>query len=80
MDSPVIFDYDRMLAHASHLTGYVKIKLDVRAALELARLTPYPDGVKVGIMKQVANAGEITLEQTRIMLGWAARRAQHTGR
>lgn len=75
-DSPVIWSYDIMRTNASILQGYLKIKLDVNSALGLAAKSPYPDGVKVGVMKQVTNANEITLEQTRIMLGWAAQKAQ----
>lgn len=60
----------------SILTGYVKVKLDVRAALALAEKSPSPRGVKLGVMKQVANNREVTLEQMRILLGFAAQRAQ----
>jgi len=80
-DSPVIYDYARHQEYSSQLRGYVKIKLAGDVAFTLAANSPYPDAVKVGVMKQLANPGtEITLEQTRILLGWAARRAQHTGR
>lgn len=68
--------YDYLRSHASQLRGRVKIKVDVRAALALADLSPYPQSVKLGVMKQVSNTREITLEQMRILLGWAAQRAQ----
>jgi len=71
--------YERMKAASAH-PGYFKVKVSQDIALSMARQSPYPDGVKVGIMKQIANNREITLEQMRIILGYAARRAQHTGR
>lgn len=70
-------DYEWLRNDAAQLRGYVKVKLDVRAALALADMSPYPRGVRVGVMKQVASAREISLEQMRIMLGWAARKSQH---
>lgn len=73
------FGYEFMRMEASQLRGYLKIRLDVQAAMALAELSPYPRGVKIGVMKQVANAKEITLEQMRILLGWAARKSQDAG-
>lgn len=70
------FGYDYLKHHASQLTGYVKIKMNLKSALALAALSPYPDGVKIGVMKQIANTKEITLEQMRFLLGWAARKSQ----
>lgn len=75
-NSPAIFDYRAYQASNNQLTGYVKIKLDVTAALALADRSPYPRGVRLAVMQQVANTKEITLEQMRILLGWAARKAQ----
>jgi hypothetical protein len=50
--------------------------MNLKSALALAALSPYPDGVKIGVMKQIANTKEITLEQMRFLLGWAARKSQ----
>lgn len=80
LDGPPIFTCDNLREQASNLYGYHKVKLDIRSALELARMSPYPDGVKVAMMKQVANYSEITLEQARILLGWAARKSQASSR
>lgn len=77
-ESPVFFNYDMMRLGASYLTGYVKVKVDVKSALTLADKSAYPRGVRLGVMKQVANTREITLEQMRIILGWAARKSQDT--
>lgn len=74
--SPAVWNYDILKLVAGNLTGYVKIKVDVLVALALAEKSPYPRGVKLGVMKQVANSKEITLSQMQILLGWAARRAQ----
>jgi hypothetical protein len=83
-DSPVIYSYDHMARQASQLTGYIKIKMKLNVGLALAAKSPYPEAVKIGMMKMFSNAQgkghDLTLEQARIMLGWAARRAQHTGR
>ena len=70
----MFFSYEIMRQAAGRLTGYVKVKLDVNAALGLADLSAYPRGVRLGVMKQVASNREITLEQMRILLGWAARK------
>lgn len=75
-ESPVILNYDLMRIGASFLAGYVKVKVDVNSALGLADKCAYPDSVRLAVMKQVANAREITLEQLRVILGWSARRAQ----
>jgi hypothetical protein len=72
---PVIWNYGYAKRYASQLTGYIKVKMDVRAALALAEQSPYPRGVRLGVMKQVSGSKEITLEQMRILLGWAARKA-----
>lgn len=74
--SDITFNYAWHQAANNQLTGYVKIKIDVNVALALAEKTPYPTGVKLAVMQQVANSKEITLEQMRILLGWAARKAQ----
>ncbi len=76
LGGPVIGDYDLLARMAGILTGYVKVKVDVQVALNLAEKSPYPRGVKLGVMKQVANNREVTLEQMRILLGFAAQRAQ----
>ena len=78
-ESPVIYDYSRHQLAAGRLSPFAKVRLSEEAAGYLAARSPYPDGVKLGVMKQVANNREITLSQMRILLGWAARRAQHTG-
>ena len=72
----VIWNYGLMKLEASKLRGYVKVKMDVRAALALADKSPLPRGVRLGIMKQVSNTKEITLAQMRVLLGWAADKAQ----
>lgn len=74
--SPVFFNYEIMKLAASQLTGYVKVKVDVNSALSLADTSPSPRSVRLGVMKQVASNKEITLEQMRILLGFAARKAQ----
>lgn len=80
-ESGFIFgSYETMRAEANRLTGYVKTKISTEVALNLADRSPYPEGVKLAVRKQLANENEITLSQMRIFLGWAARRAQHTGR
>lgn len=66
---------DTLRVNASILTGYVKIKLDVQAALHLASKCPYPESVKMAVLKQVALAHEITLEQMRVLLGFAAQKS-----
>ena len=76
LGGPVIGDYNLLTRMAGILTGYVKVKVDVRVSLDLAQKSAYPRGVKLGVMKQVANSREITLEQMRILLGFAAQRAQ----
>lgn len=73
--TPGQFDYYAMREAASHLQGYVRVKVDVRAALKLAEKSAQPRAVKVAMMKQVANTRNITLEQCRILLGFAAQRA-----
>ena len=78
--SPVIYDYALHQEYASRIHGYVKVRIALPVALSMAAASPYPDGVKVGVMKQISNNSEVTLQQMRILLGWAARRAQHTGR
>jgi hypothetical protein len=72
------FEYDSadLAVIASRMTGYVRIKVDVNVAFALADKSPYPRGVRLGIMKQVANSKFVTLEQMRILLGFAAQRAQ----
>lgn len=74
--SRVLLSYDIMRRNASVLSGYVKLRISTEFALALADRSPYPSGVKLGVMKQVANTKEVTLEQMRILLGWAARKAQ----
>ena len=74
-DSPVIWDYGIMKRNSGKV-GYMKIDLKTEVALQLAGMSPYPRGVKLGVMKQVANAKAVTLRQMGILLGWAADRAQ----
>lgn len=78
-NNTVLFDYQWYQEQNNQLKGYVKVLVDVRTALRLAELTPYPSGVKLAIMKQVSNTREITLEQMRILLGWSARKSQAQG-
>lgn len=79
MSDELTFDYAWYQEQNNQLTGYVKIKVDVRAALALAAKSPYPDGVRLAVMKQVSNTKEITLEQLRILFGWSARKSQAQG-
>lgn len=74
--SPVIWDYDRMRRSAARLSPFTPLKLDEDSALELAAKSPYPEAVKLGVRKHLANGEGITLRQLAIILGWAARRAQ----
>jgi hypothetical protein len=74
-DSPVLYSYAHMKEAASWVY-YMKVKLDVNEAIMLASKCPYPDGVKTAVLKQVAFAKEITLQQMRVLLGWAAQKAQ----
>lgn len=74
-DSPVIWDYGIMKRQAGFL-GLTPVDLSLPVALSLAEMSPYPRGVKLGIMKQVANGKPPTLRQMAILLGWAADRAQ----
>lgn len=78
-NSAKILDYETM-KRRSAVRIWLKVKVDLPIALQLADGSAYPEGVKLGIRKQIANDQEVTLEQMRILLGWAARRAQHTGR
>jgi len=66
--------YERM-KEASAYPGYIKVKVSRHAALGLAAKSPYPDGVKLAMMKQIAVLGTVTLEQCRILLTYAANRA-----
>ena len=75
-NGPELYNHRVHQEVAGQLTGYVKIKLDVRVALDLAAQSANPTGVKIAVMKQVANNKEITLEQLRILFGWAARKAK----
>lgn len=73
--SPIVLNYAMQKFMASQLMGYVKVKVDVNTALAMAQKSPYPSGVKLAIMKQVANDKEITLQQLRVLFGWAADKA-----
>lgn len=75
-NSPILWNYEIMKRDAGQLRGYVKVVMDVRAAFNLADASPLPHGVRLGIMKQVSNTKEITLAQMRMLLGWAADKAQ----
>jgi hypothetical protein len=79
-NSPVIFDYDDYRRNENRMSAYAKVRLTEDVASALAELSPYPNGVYVGLMKQVANTRTITLRQMSILLSWAAQRAQQTGR
>jgi len=80
--SPAVSSYEDMKNRAGRISGYLRVGIAPEVAMALAVQSPYPDGVKTGVRKLLANADGtgVTLEQLRIMLGWAARRAQHTGR
>jgi hypothetical protein len=72
---PVVWDYEAMRRVAGARI-YLKVGLSTEAAVALAESSPYPEGVKLGIRKQLAKYQEITLGQVQILLGWAARKAQ----
>lgn len=73
--SPVVLDYAAQKYMASQLIGHVKVKVNVATAIDLSQKCSYPSGVKLAIMKQVANTKEITLQQLRVLFGWAADKA-----
>lgn len=73
--TPAIWNYNIMRKVSGRLGGLVKISLATGVALRMAELSPYPRGVKLGIMKQVADNKGITLRQMQILLSFAAQRA-----
>ena len=75
-NSRTVFDCDALRRNASRIDFFVKIDVDTDVALKLAEMSPYPAAVKLGVMKQVANNKAVTLRQMKILLGWAADRAQ----
>jgi hypothetical protein len=75
-DSRVVWDYDRMKREASRMAWYTSVTVPAYIAYDLADMSPYPNGVKLGIRKQLANDKKITLRQMSILLGWAANKAQ----
>lgn len=77
--SDVLYSYEHM-RRSSARPFYMTVNLKPEVAVSLAEQSPYPDGVKLAVMKQLANEKLVTLTQLRIFLGWAARRSQHTGR
>lgn len=68
------YTYEDLKIAASQLDGYVKVKVDVNAALALARMNPVPSQTVTTVMKAVASYGEITLEQLRMLFGVVARK------
>lgn len=69
--------YDDLKLHASQMSPYTRVRLSLDVALKLAGMSPFPGAVKVGVMKAVANNEQgISVHQMRILLGWAADRAQ----
>lgn len=75
----VMHNYEHM-RRSSARPFYMTVNLKPEVAVSLAEQSPCPDGVRLAVMKQLANENRITLTQLRVFLGWAARRAQHTGR
>lgn len=69
------YGYDDLKRWASAL-GFTPVNLNTDVALQLADMSPYPRGVRLGVMKQLANGKPVTLRQMSILLGWAADRAQ----
>ena len=78
-NSPEMFGYEQMRENASR-RFYLPVEVAQHVATGIALETPYPDAVKLAVMKQIASEEKITLTQLLIFLSWAARRAQHTGR
>jgi hypothetical protein len=70
------FGYEDLRRHAGQLDFYTRVDVDLHVALALADKSPYPKGVRLGIMKQIANNRSISLRQLSILLGWAADKAQ----
>lgn len=69
--------YEDMRLQAGRMSTYTRVKLSLDVALKLAEMSPFPGATKVGVMKAVAgNDMGISLHQMRIILGWAADRAQ----
>lgn len=75
-ENEVAFGYDTIRAQSGSLQWGTKIRLAQPVAEYLAEESAYPQGVQLGVMKQIATTKEITLEQMRILLGWAARKAK----
>jgi len=75
-DTPAVWSYEHMRTRAARVRYLSGVRVSTDSALALAELSPYPRGVKLGIMKQVANEKAVTLRQVGILLGWAADRAQ----
>lgn len=71
----VLASYERM-KRSSAYPGYFTVNLSMDTAFALAAKSSHPAGVKLAVMKQVANTGSVTLAQMNIFLSWAARRAQ----
>lgn len=72
---PDFYSYEHMRKDATR-HFYMQVKVAETVATEIALKTPFPDGVKLAVMKQIANEKMITLRQLLILLSWAARRAQ----
>ena len=75
-DTPVVYSYEHMRTRAARVRYLSGVRVSTDSALALAELSPYPRGVKLGIMKYYANTRYVTLSQLRIILGWSADRAQ----
>jgi hypothetical protein len=76
MSEAKTFGYEFLRLSAGQLSPYTRINVNAKVALALADKSPYPQGVKLGIRKQLANDNSISLRQLNILLGWAADRAQ----
>ena len=59
----------------SQLRGHVRVRVDVRSALALARQMPRPEACQMAVMKCVASYEHVTLEQLRMLFGLIAQRA-----
>ena len=74
-NSGLALDYKWYQEQNNQLRGHVKVRVALDVATQLSQKCPYPTGVKLGIMKQISNSQEITLQQMRILFGWAADKA-----
>ena len=76
MSEVTAFGYEYLRLNAGKLSPYTRVNLSTQVAFSLAEKSPYPQGVKLGIRKHLANENAVSLRQLSILLGWAADKAQ----